>query len=63
MEKTIAKLSFTDYTDDYSAEENDTDNGEEGADSDVGTEETRMMVAKQNRKGKKSGGFQSMGRY
>lgn len=35
-----------------------------GEDSDDGNSEceaTRAMVAKQNRKGKKSGGFQSMG--
>ena len=33
--------------------------GEEGGESDC--EATRAMVAKHNRKGKKSGGFQSMG--
>ena len=55
MEKAIAKLSFTDF----SAEKVDS---EEDAASDVDAVETRMMVIKQNRKGKKSGGFQSMGK-
>ena len=39
--------------------------GEEGASADEGEgsecESTKAMVASQNRKGKKSGGFQSMG--
>lgn len=53
MEKAIAELNAKEFSEDQSGASSDED--------DVGSEETRLMVARQNRKGKKSGGFQSMG--
>ncbi len=59
MEKSLASVDFTEFEGNKAL-----DKAVEIADDDSGSEscaETRKMVVKQNRKGKKSGGFQSMG--
>lgn len=59
MEKTLTKFSVSGFehgSDTVGLE----GSGEEEDDLD-NSEETRKMVVKRNRKGKKSGGFQSMG--
>lgn len=40
---------------------NDCSEGEDEEEGEMSGDETRRMVTQQNRKGKKSGGFQSMG--
>lgn len=59
MEKALAKVKFEglDAGGDTSASEFE----EEGNSGSEEERETRLLVTKQNRKGKKSGGFQSMG--
>lgn len=60
MEKCLASVDFSEFGHDKSLDRgvviDDNDSGSESC------EETRKMVLKQNRKGKKSGGFQSMGK-
>ena len=61
MERSLTKVSFSGFEhgcDSVGLE----GSGEEEDDLDS-SEETRKMVVKRNRKGKKSGGFQSMGMY
>lgn len=59
MEKSLASVDFSEFEGKESPnkviEVAEDDSGSESC------EETRKMVLKQNRKGKKSGGFQSMG--
>lgn len=65
----MARVSFEDLDGDYgesSASEAERDGGAEvysdgEEEAEMSGDETRRMVAQQNRKGKKSGGFQSMG--
>ncbi len=60
MEKCLTSVDFSEFGHDKSLDRgvviDDNDSGSESC------EETRKMVLKQNRKGKKSGGFQSMGK-
>ena len=56
MEESLASVSFPGMGE---VEVGEGEGGSGGEDSEC--EETRAMVASQNRKGKKSGGFQSMG--
>ena len=60
MEKCLASVDFSEFGHDKSLDGGVViDDNDSGAES---CEETRKMVLKQNRKGKKSGGFQSMGK-
>ena len=72
MEKSVARVSFEDLDGgdaESSTSEAEQDRSthaysdEEDEDAEMSGDETRRMVAQQNRKGKKSGGFQSMGRW
>lgn len=56
MEEGLAQVKFPGMGE-------DSGEGEGSEDGDSEFEATRAMVAKQNRKGKKSGGFQSMGEW
>lgn len=55
MEKSLAKVSFSGFQHGVDSIELDEDDPVNSSD------DTKKMVAKRNRKGKKSGGFQSMG--
>ena len=57
MEKSLASVSFSEFEN-----EEEADRAEESDTGSESSQETRKMVLKQNRKGKKSGGFQSMGK-
>ena len=65
----MARVSFEELDGcggESSASETEQDRGadvysEEDEEGEMSGDETRRMVAQQNRKGKKSGGFQSMG--
>lgn len=66
MEKAVARVRFEDVYD--GGEESSTSEAELSKRTDVSSDEeeesrdeTRKTIAQQNRKGKKSGGFQSMG--
>ncbi len=60
MEKCLASVDFSEFGHGKSLDGGVViDDNDSGAES---CEETRKMVLKQNRKGKKSGGFQSMGK-
>lgn len=66
MEKSVARVRFEDLDDcngESSASEAEPGRGveENSSGEEESDQETRKMVARQNRKGKKSGGFQSMG--
>lgn len=68
MEKSVAKVRFEglDNGDGESSASEAELSGREDAwseDEEGSGDETRRMIAQQNRKGKKSGGFQSMGIY
>ena len=60
MEKTLARIKF----EDLDVEEESCTSELDGSGSEEGEEEreTRLLFALQSRKGKKSGGFQSMGK-
>lgn len=60
MEKTLARIKFEDLDveEESCISELDGSGGEEGEEE----RETRLLFALQSRKGKKSGGFQSMGK-
>ena len=60
MEKALAKVRFEGLSGGVETSESEGELGGGGSSSDE-VEETRVLVARQNRKGKKSGGFQSMG--
>lgn len=59
METSLASVDFSVFEEEEGRDE-DLLNSYNDSDSDS-SDKTRRMVIKQNRKGKKSGGFQSMG--
>ena len=60
MEKTLTKIKFEDLD---SREETSASDLEGYGSEDEEERQTRQLVVQQNRKGKKSGGFQSMGKF